>query len=179
MGMIYSDGKALFVATDKRKNVYSELTENPSVELASYNLNTRKWIRISGRMELECSGKIREEMLALYPMITQEYVGQDEISFISQFIGYVLYQYWHFRKYPGYYAMQSVPWYAGILARGLFTLVILAVCMIIKVIFMEKIGLIKKIALILGIIFLVLTFIGGGYVLINHGRYWWNNWFFD
>ena len=82
MGMIYSDGKALFIATDKRKNVYSELTGNPSVELASYNLNTRKWIRISGRMELECSGKIREEMLALYPMITQEYAGQDEIFFV-------------------------------------------------------------------------------------------------
>ena len=28
----------------------------------------------------------------------------------------------------------------------------------------------KKIALILGIIFLVLTFIGGGYVLVNHGQ---------
>ena len=28
----------------------------------------------------------------------------------------------------------------------------------------------KKIALILGIIFLILTFIGGGYVLINHGQ---------
>lgn len=28
----------------------------------------------------------------------------------------------------------------------------------------------KKIALILGIIFLILTFIGGGYVLMNHGQ---------
>ncbi len=28
----------------------------------------------------------------------------------------------------------------------------------------------KKAALILGIIFLILTFIGGGYVLINHGQ---------
>lgn len=82
MGMIYSDGNALFVATDKRKTVYSELTANPCVELASYNLNTRKWIRISGRMEMESSGKIREDMLALYPMITQEYVGQDEIFFV-------------------------------------------------------------------------------------------------
>lgn len=43
---------------------------------------------------------------------------------IGQFIGSVLYNYWHFRKYP----------------------------------------------LILGIIFLSLTFTGGGYVLINHGQ---------
>lgn len=28
----------------------------------------------------------------------------------------------------------------------------------------------KRIALILGIVFLILTFIGGGYVLINHGQ---------
>ena len=28
----------------------------------------------------------------------------------------------------------------------------------------------KKIALILGILFLILTFVGGGYVIINHGQ---------
>ncbi len=28
----------------------------------------------------------------------------------------------------------------------------------------------RKAALILGLIFLILTFIGGGYVLINHGQ---------
>jgi hypothetical protein len=33
-----------------------------------------------------------------------------------------------------------------------------------------RLGLMKKAALILGIIFLILTFIGGGYVLINHGH---------
>ena len=33
-----------------------------------------------------------------------------------------------------------------------------------------ELGLMKKVALILGIIFLVLTFVGGGYVLINHGQ---------
>lgn len=34
----------------------------------------------------------------------------------------------------------------------------------------ELIGLVKKITLIVGIIFLILTFIGSGYVLINHGQ---------
>jgi hypothetical protein len=33
-----------------------------------------------------------------------------------------------------------------------------------------RLELMKKAALILGIIFLVLTFVGGGYVLINHGQ---------
>ncbi len=82
MGMLFSDDNTLFFATDKRKNVYSELTRNPSVELASYNLNTRKWIRITGSAETESSGKIREEMTALYPMIKQEYIGPEEIFFV-------------------------------------------------------------------------------------------------
>ena len=38
MGMIYSDEKALYLVTDKRKKVYKELMENPLAELASYNL---------------------------------------------------------------------------------------------------------------------------------------------
>lgn len=82
MGMLFSDDNTLFFATDKRKNVYSELTRNPSVELASYNLNTRKWIRITGSAETESSGKIREEMTTLYPMIKQEYIGPEEIFLV-------------------------------------------------------------------------------------------------
>ncbi len=91
-------------------------------------------------------------------------------TFIGVFIGSGLYKYWHFRKYPDLYVIQSAPWYTSILINGLFTLVLLSVCMIVKVFLIEKIGLMKKTALIAGIIFLVLTFIGGVYVLINHGQ---------
>ena len=42
--------------------------------------------------------------------------------------------------------------------------------MIVKVILIEKIGRIQKIALILGIVFLTLTFTGGCYVLDNQGQ---------
>ena len=66
--------------------------------------------------------------------------------------------------------MQSAPWYTGILVQGLLTLILLAICMIIKVIFMEKIKMTKKAALILGIVFLTLTLIGGFYVIDNHGE---------
>ncbi len=76
--MIYANDKALFIATDKRKKVYAELTNNPQVQLASYNLNTRKWIRISGKMYVESSVKIKDEMTTVYPMIRQEYIGEEE-----------------------------------------------------------------------------------------------------
>lgn len=79
MGFVFADDKALYLATDKRKNVYSELLQNPSVELASYNLNTRKWIRINGRAVRDSSEVIREKMEELYPMIKQEYIGKDEM----------------------------------------------------------------------------------------------------
>lgn len=79
MGFVYADDKALYLATDNRKGVYLELMQSPFVELASYNLNTRKWIRISGRAVQDSSGAVREEMENLYPMIRQEYIGKDEI----------------------------------------------------------------------------------------------------
>lgn len=91
-------------------------------------------------------------------------------SFTGLFIGSGLYRYWHFQKYPDIYDMWSAPWYTGILIQGLFTLVLLTVCLIIKAVLIENIGAMKKTALILGIIFLFFTVTGGGYVIINHGR---------
>lgn len=82
MGMIYSDDKSLYFVTDRRKSVYENLIENPMVELAGYNLYTRRWLRVSGRAEAESSLEIRAAIMDLYPMIRQEYVEQDEIFFV-------------------------------------------------------------------------------------------------
>ena len=77
MGMIYGDDEALYIATDKRKNVYQEIMENPMVELASYSLSSRKWARIHGIMTLESNPRIKEEMSEMYPMLRQEYAGEE------------------------------------------------------------------------------------------------------
>lgn len=82
MGFVCADEKSLYLATDTRKSVYKELTKNPYVELASYNLNTRQWIWISGRAVKEDSLAVREEMEMLYPMIRQEYVEKEEVYFV-------------------------------------------------------------------------------------------------
>lgn len=74
-GMIYSDDETLYISTDKRKKVYSELEKNPKIAIASYNPNTRKWIRISGRVETENSAALREEMLEAYPNLKQACLG--------------------------------------------------------------------------------------------------------
>ena len=78
-GMIYSNNKELFFATDKRKQVYSDLANNPRVEIATYNLHTRKWIRIRGKAELENSNLIKEEMINAYPMLKQKYLNEAEM----------------------------------------------------------------------------------------------------
>lgn len=82
MGYVFADDKALYLATDNRKGVYSELIRSPFVELASYNLNTRRWIRISGSAVRDSSVAVREEMADLYPMIRQEYIGIEEMHLV-------------------------------------------------------------------------------------------------
>ena len=77
MGFIALWQGRLLLSTDRRKNVYRELTGHPEVELAAYHMDTRKWIRIHGRVQEESSMDAMEEMQRLYPMITQEYSPQN------------------------------------------------------------------------------------------------------
>ena len=81
-GMIYSHDNTLYIATDKRKKVYSDLQENPKMEIASYNPNTHKWIRISGRAEVESSNQIREEMMNIYSNLRQAYLDENEMYLV-------------------------------------------------------------------------------------------------
>ena len=81
-GMIHSNDEAMFIATDKRKKVYSDLQENPKMEIASYNPNTHKWIRITGRAEEENSNRIREEMMNIYSNLRRAYVNENEIYLV-------------------------------------------------------------------------------------------------
>lgn len=78
-GMIYSNNRELFISTDKRKKVYSELINNPQVEIAAYNLHTRKWIRISGKAEMESSLLIKADMMDAYPALKQKYRNETEM----------------------------------------------------------------------------------------------------
>lgn len=81
-GMIYSNKKALYFATDKRKHVYSELVGNPQIEMASYNVNTRKWIRVNGKAEVENSIIIRDEMMSQYPLLKQKFFAETEMFLV-------------------------------------------------------------------------------------------------
>lgn len=78
-GMLYSNDRALFMATDKRKNVYSELINNAHVAIGAYNLHTEKWIRINAKAIPETSIPIMEEMMNTYPSLKQKYQNETEM----------------------------------------------------------------------------------------------------
>lgn len=78
MGFIHTDGKFLYIATDRKKQVCSDLAQNPRMEIASYNLNSRRWIRIGGTAQEEKSSAVREEMEAANPMLRQEFPGGEQ-----------------------------------------------------------------------------------------------------
>lgn len=55
-------------------------------------------------------------------------------AFVGAFLGHSIYVIWNFKTHPELYAIQSVPWYTSIFMCGAFTLVVLAVCIMLKVI---------------------------------------------
>lgn len=59
-------------------------------------------------------------------------------SVFGVFIGYTIYVYGQYRKYPGLYAMQSAPWYTGVQVCGLFTAAILLLAIILKYMIKKK-----------------------------------------
>ena len=59
-------------------------------------------------------------------------------SFIGIFVGFGIYKFWHFKTYPDLYAMQSAPWYTGLLLDGVVVAVVVVVCIIIKLVIRRK-----------------------------------------
>lgn len=55
-------------------------------------------------------------------------------SFIGTFIGRACYLVWDFKAHPEWYAIQSAPWYTGILVSGAATSAILLLCTVLKAI---------------------------------------------
>lgn len=75
LGMICTDGEALFIITDIRKSVCSDLEQNQKVTLASFNPINRKWLRISGTAHRDEQLIDRELVLTAYPALRQKYSG--------------------------------------------------------------------------------------------------------
>jgi len=55
-------------------------------------------------------------------------------TFTGVYLGHSAYTFWSYKTHPEFYAMHSAPWYTSILVYGVGTLVVLAVCGLIKLI---------------------------------------------
>ena len=54
-------------------------------------------------------------------------------SLIGAFAGQGLYVFWDYRTRPGLYVMQPVPWYTDMIVNGIFTMILLLMIMIVKI----------------------------------------------
>lgn len=55
------------------------------MSLASYNLHTRKWIRVSARavkLRITTSITVYQEMVEMFPSLKQKYIGEEEVFFV-------------------------------------------------------------------------------------------------
>ena len=61
-------------------------------------------------------------------------------SFGGTFIGHALERYMHYRKYPAIYEIHSAPWYTALIIPAIFTLIVILVCIVIKIVLKRKAG---------------------------------------
>jgi hypothetical protein len=59
-------------------------------------------------------------------------------SIVGTFVGMGISQCYDYHAHPDLYAMTSFPWYTSILMSGKVTLVLFAICVVIKVIIKRK-----------------------------------------
>lgn len=59
-------------------------------------------------------------------------------SLAGAWIGYSLYEYYDYRKHPGLYELRSAPWYTGIQVTGVFTAVLIVICLILMWLIRKK-----------------------------------------
>ena len=62
------------------------------------------------------------------------------VALVGAFLGNSAYVVWNFYAHPEQYAAQSAPWYTSILFYGIFTLVGLLICLVIKAVLKRKRG---------------------------------------
>lgn len=80
------------------------------------------------------------EIRDVYAMTVKQAIKiRDGLIFVGVFIGHGIYVAWDFKTRPELYAMQSAPWYTSIFVYGIFTLVVLGVCLVTKVIIKHSI----------------------------------------
>lgn len=67
----------VYFATNNQKEMFKEITENPSIALSCYN--GEKWIRLTGKAVFDPSIEAKKAMLEANPHLTEFYSAEDDI----------------------------------------------------------------------------------------------------
>lgn len=59
-------------------------------------------------------------------------------AFIGVFIGRTIFTIWQYFKYPEMYMANSAPWYTSIIVNGLFTVAVVVIALLIKLLIKRK-----------------------------------------
>lgn len=54
-------------------------------------------------------------------------------SLVGAFLGKWLYLFWDLKNHPEIYAVQSAPWYTGLILYGIVTMIVVLVLVVIKI----------------------------------------------
>ncbi len=84
------EGTTLYFATSPKKEVYSQLLENPAVEILAYKDNIQ--VRMDGNIVFDVPGNIQKEIFAenpilpdLYPTFDALVYGRMDVKFVEYY----------------------------------------------------------------------------------------------
>lgn len=83
------DGAALYFATHPHKEVYSQMVENPSVEILAYKNNVQ--VRMAGEISFDVPVKIRQEIFNTNPILSDLYPNFDTLVYGRMDVKFVEY----------------------------------------------------------------------------------------
>lgn len=82
---MYENGKIYFL-TSKKKSVYKQLEQNPSLELCSLPNENREWVRLSGKAVFEDDISLKRKAFEVLPMLETAYQTPENEDVILFFV---------------------------------------------------------------------------------------------
>lgn len=81
-GAIMEYEKSLYISTSNDKPVYSQLINNPNIQIAAIKCGTREWVRVTGKVCEEKNKAMKEKMLNVNPVLQKRFSGINDEKYV-------------------------------------------------------------------------------------------------
>lgn len=86
-GFVMKRNGRLYFCTNKRKEVYINLIENPEIEICAVSKDYKKWLRIRGQVRFDESKEAKSQVFEEAPHLLNIYPrGKDDETFLTFFL---------------------------------------------------------------------------------------------